>query len=577
MDKNPILLLLTICLLLYFWGLGSKPFADRGEPRESLVVSEMYTSGNWTLPLVNGDYIPYKPPLFHWVGLLAAFALGGVNESTARFPSALCATLGVLLIYFAGRKLWGEKAGLIAAFVLATNTEWWNAATLAQVDMTLAFFVSAVLIYFIFVYRHGKVQPYESVAMATLLALATLSKGPVGALLPALVIFAYLLARRDLAFLKRIHFFKGALAFILVAGSWYAAAGFQGGKAFFARQILEESFSTALGNYGRYQSPFYLVRLWFLNMLPWSLLFPSLAWFLYKKRGHLDQENFLFLLVWFATVLIFFSSARGKRGIYLLPLYPAVALIFGAWWQELETSESRVSCYERWVGYVTAAAMILGLATLLVGVAGLEPTGNPIYALWARVLAEPIRGIKMLSAGPLLATCFALSGVAALLLIRGSSIRSWSTVFVGLGTIAMSQGLVTEKAYYPRIASQRTMKPFAERLSQEVAPKTPLLFYRARDYGVMFYSNRHLQQFRGKEQDALKLPFYLLMWEEQWNELSARPGLEVVDTSEGTGAVGKHHMVLVKVSEPASVEFKEGQHFQPSRRPRTNSYDAEED
>jgi 4-amino-4-deoxy-L-arabinose transferase-like glycosyltransferase len=577
MDKNPILLLLTICLLLYFWGLGSKPFADRGEPRESLVVSEMYTSGNWILPLVNGDYIPFKPPLMHWIGLLAAFGLGGVNEFTTRFPSALCATLGVLLIYFTGRKLWGEKAGLVAAFVLATNTEWWNAATLAQVDMMLVFFVSAALIYFIFIYRRGEVGPYESVAMATLLALATLSKGPVGALLPALVILAYLLARRDLAFLKRIHFFKGALAFILVAGPWYAAAGLQGGKAFFAKQILEESFSTALGNYGHYQSPYYLVGLWFLNMLPWSLFFPSLGWFLYKKRGHLDQENFLFLLVWFATVLIFFSLARGKRGIYLLPLYPAVALIFGAWWQELATSENRVSWYERWVGYVTAAAMILGLATLLAGVVGLEPTGNPIYALWARILAEPIRVIKMLSAGPLLATCFALSGVAALLLIRGASVRSWNTVFIGLGAIALSQGLATERAYYPSVASQRTMKPFAERLSQEVDPETSLLFYRAWDYGVIFYANRHLRQFHGKEKEVLRLPFYLLMWEEQWKELTAKPGLEVVDTSEGTGAVGKHHMVLVKVSDPASVEFKEGQHFQPSRRPRTNLSDAEED
>jgi hypothetical protein len=176
-----------------------------------------------------------------------------------------------------------------------------------------------------------------------------------------------------------------------------------------------------------------------------------------------------------------------------------------------------------------------------------------------------------------LATCFALSGVAALLLIRGASVRSWSTVFVGLGTIAMSQGMVTEKAYDPWIASQRTMKPFAERVAQQVDPETPLLFYRAWDYGVMFYSNRHLRQFRGKEKEALKLPFYLLMWEEQWNELSARPGLEVVDTSEGTGAAGRHHMVLVKVSELTSIEFEEGQHFQPSRRQRTNSYDAEED
>jgi hypothetical protein len=383
---------------------------------------------------------------------------------------------------------------------------------------------------------------------------------------------------RNLAFINRFHFVRGSFAFILVAGSWYAVAGLQGGEAFFVRQILEETFSTAAANYGHYQPPYYFLPVLFVNTLPWSFFFPSLAFFLYKKRGRLDEEKLLFPIVWFLTVLLFFSLARGKRGIYILPLYPAVALLFGAWWQELSTRAIAPTWYERWVGYYIAASAILALMVAAALLGGVDLLNQPAFARWARSLQVPIHYLQaIIPTRHILVTCIALFGVGALLLIRGVSAGAWNAVFIGLGTIALSQGLATERAYYPSVASERTMKPFAERLSQEVDPETPLLFYRARDYGIMFYANRHLRQFRGKEKDALQLPFYLLMWEEQWNDLADKSSLEIMDTSEGTGATGRHHMVLVKVSDPASIEFKEGQHFQPSRRQRTNSYDAEED
>ena len=554
MDKKTIIFLSSLCFLLYFWGLGSTPFHDRGEPRESLVVSEMYGSGNWTLPLVNGEYIPYKPPLFHWIGIIVASCLGRVNEFATRFPSALFATLGVLLTYFAALKLWSENSALIAAFVLATNMEWWNAATIAQVDMTLAFFVTAALIYFMFVYGKKQVKPHESIGIAILLALAVLSKGPVGAALPVLVIFVYLLLRRDLAFVNQFNLVRGAFALILVAGSWYAAAGWQGGKAFFVRQIIEESFSTAVASYGHYQPPYYLIPVLMTNLLPWSLFFPSLAFFIYKKRGRLDQEKLLFPIVWFLIVLLFFSLARGKRGIYILPLYPSVALLFGAWWRELESRGIAPAWYERWIGYYVAASALLALVVASALLGGVEALNQPAFPHWARSLQVPVRYLEaIIPTRHIVVTCIALLGIGALLLIRGVTARAWNAVFIGLGTIALSQGLATERAYYPSIAAQRTMKPFAERLSQEFDPESPLFFYRAYDYGVMFYSNRHLPQFPHNAKESVKVPFYLLMWEEQWNDLADKPGLEVMDTSDGTGATGRHHMLLVRVTDTAAL------------------------
>ena len=100
-----VLFLIFFCLMVFFWHLGLLPFYTRNEAREGLVVWEMARTGNWTLPKINGDYIPFKPPLFHWMGVLVAKITGRVDEFTIRFPSALLATLGVLLTYFAAARL----------------------------------------------------------------------------------------------------------------------------------------------------------------------------------------------------------------------------------------------------------------------------------------------------------------------------------------------------------------------------------------------------------------------------------------------------------------------------------------
>ncbi len=99
--------------LLYLWGLGDLPFYTKGEPREATVVWEIYTTGEWILPLRNGHIIPSEPPLFHWLGALISLAWGTVNELTVRLPSALLAIVGVLLTYRVGAVLWGVEAGLI--------------------------------------------------------------------------------------------------------------------------------------------------------------------------------------------------------------------------------------------------------------------------------------------------------------------------------------------------------------------------------------------------------------------------------------------------------------------------------
>ncbi len=544
-----IVLLLALCVLLFFWELGDIPFYNRGEPREGLVVSEMYTTGNWILPMVNGDYIPFKPPLFHWVGVLTAVVLGNVNEFTVRFPSALFATLGVLLTYLAGARLWGERSGLISAMVLATSPEWWQTATIAQVDMTLSFFMVAALLHFLFLYLERKDDIKNSMGLSLFLALAMLAKGPVGALLPMLAIGVFLWLQRDLAFLKRLHPFASATVFLLAAGSWYALAGWQGGKAFFIRQIMEESLQTAVGAYGHFQPLYYFIPVFLINFIPWSFFLPSLALLLYKERHRLAEERLLYPLIWFVIVLLFFSLARGKRGIYILSLYPAAALLLGAWWQKLEKGEGSFPRLTRMIGYFIAGSSLSVFGVFLTLLWGEDVlNGLGILHLVGNLPKLPAIFHSLISSSPLLWACFALSGMAAVLLIWALSRKSWNYVFVSLMVIAVSATLVTKRIYYPFLASERTLKPFLERVKQEIDPRAPLFFYRSFDLGTIFYAHRHIASFQ-KDRGQSEEPFFLLMWEEEWKRLGGSKGLEMLDISEGTGAVGKHHMVLVRVTE----------------------------
>src|SRR5713226_9365330 len=141
-----------LCALLYLWGLGDLPFYTKGEPREATVVWEIYTSGEWILPLRNGHIIPSKPPLFHWLGTLLSI----------RLPSAVLAIIGVLLTYATGLSLWGVEAGLIAALVLATSFEWVRAATTARVDMTLTVCMVMAFLFFQLLYRRHTVSRTQS-------------------------------------------------------------------------------------------------------------------------------------------------------------------------------------------------------------------------------------------------------------------------------------------------------------------------------------------------------------------------------------------------------------------------------
>ncbi len=552
MDKNlsvnrtrllNIGLLLALGFILLFWGLGNLPFFNRGEPREGLVVWEMYHSGNWILPNVNGEYIPFKPPLFHWLALVPAYLFGRVDEFTLRLPSALLAMLGILMTYVAGARLWGERAGLIAGVVLATCVEWWHAGGDTQVDMTLAFFISASCLLFYDLYNRQDFGVLKCLCLPLLLGLATLAKGPVGLAVPALVILVFLSVRRDFSFLTRLHLLPSAIVFLAVAGSWYALALRQGGWPFFTRQIVNETLLTAVGSYGHHQPIYYYIPIFFENTMPWSFFFPALVLDLYRRRRQVTHGHLLFPFVWLVTILVFFSFSLGKRGVYLLPLYPAFAMLFGAWWQRFEAGELD-DRLPHWLGWFVASFYALGLAALCLYFAGHYGLVD-LRLLTPKVKSKNVSEIlnSLVSLSRTVTTCLIAFTMALVCLIWTLVKKNRRITFASLIVIAAAISVIIQSAIFPRIAFARTMKPFAQRAVKTIDAKDLVLFYRGFDYGVFFYSGRHIPSY-ARNAAEVKPPFFLLMWEEDWIVLRGRGDLQMVDISHGLGAAGRHRLVL---------------------------------
>ncbi len=221
-------------------GAGRWDLWNPDEPRYAQVAKEMVAGGDWVLMHVNGETYVDKPPLFFWLIALSSFLWQGFTSFSARFPSALMSTLTVLVTFSLGRKLFSTRTGFLSALVLATSFEFAYLSTRANIDATLTFFTTASLLVFLHWYRHDKMETGRENDKRSLsiygfyagMALATLSKGPVGFILPLLVSLLYLLFQRDWVAMKRMRLLTGMILCLGMILSWYLPAVLKGGQSF---------------------------------------------------------------------------------------------------------------------------------------------------------------------------------------------------------------------------------------------------------------------------------------------------------------------------------------------------------
>lgn len=332
--------------------LGAADVCGSNEAVEAVAVQQMVERGVVLFPLDNGRDPMYKPPLFHWtaLGLDRLLGLRRVTEFNLRLPSALYATAGAALTMALALGLLGLRGAVLSGMILAASYQYISQGRFGRVDMTLTFFESLALFAFLWWLDPAadearppcpsrRLLPHYLLALA--LGLGVLAKGPVGALLPGLAIVGFLVLERRWKELRALIRPGPVVLGALLASSWYLTCLLAGRYGFLNRQIASENFGRFLGALGRMPA-FYYVGPLLLNSTPLSLLVPvavasALGGYREAWRGggraRLEPAEVaarLFAIFWIVTV-VFFELAAYKRKAYLLPLWPASAVML-SWW-----------------------------------------------------------------------------------------------------------------------------------------------------------------------------------------------------------------------------------------------------
>ncbi len=350
--------LLGACAVLIATGIGLRDPWPADEPRFALIARDMLYSGDWLVPTVGGDIYADKPPLFFW--LIAIFLkLTGSLRIAFLTPSLLSAVGCVLLVYDLARRLWRRETGLVAALTLLFTVQFVWQARQAQIDATLCFWTTLSLYGLL---RHLLLGPrwgWYAVGWAAA-GFGVITKG-VG-FLPLLVLMPFAFLHRaqwqpQVSFHAPLRWAVGPLAFLFAVGIWLVpvliAAQAGGDLAAYRDEILFQQTIDRYAKAWHHRKPlwYFVVNVIPVMWLPLTLLLP---WLVPRWRTALRQRDLslALLLSWIAILLVFFSASAGKRGVYVLPAVPALALASAPFLLELYARQ----LVQR-VAYLLAAAI----------------------------------------------------------------------------------------------------------------------------------------------------------------------------------------------------------------------------
>ena len=331
-----VLLIAALTLLPF---IGMTEYQTKGEPRESIVSLSMLETGNWVLPRNNGGEMAYKPPFFHWCVAACSAVQGEVSEGSSRLPSALALIIMTAcgFIFFARRK--GVEVGILASLIAFTTFELHRAGANCRVDMVLTALTVCALYALFRWYEKGKKGIGWVASAILLMGLGTLTKGPVGSIIPCLVMGLFMLLRGENFFRAFFTLFLFGILSLIPYALWFYAAYNQGGQEFLDL-MYEENIGRMTNTMG-YEScvhPWpYNIQSVVLGFLPWTLMLVLSLFFLKYRKPSLSPANWwTSLRTWWnrqdmvsqyaltaaVTIFVFYCIPQSKRSVYLMPLFP---------------------------------------------------------------------------------------------------------------------------------------------------------------------------------------------------------------------------------------------------------------
>jgi 4-amino-4-deoxy-L-arabinose transferase-like glycosyltransferase len=518
------LLLLAAWALLCLPNLGTPSLWDIDEGQNVEAAQEMDESGNFIVPYFNYQVREDKPALLYWLQV-AAFHACGVNEFAARLPSALATLVAVLATYEFGRRMFGARAGLYAGVILASAVLFSAAAHFANPDALLNAFTVLTLLLFWSAYRSGGRWWFAACGVTT--GLAMLAKGPVGLVLPAAVTVLFLLWQGEPRRLLDWRLVFGVLTFLLVAGPWYAWVGVETKGQWLKGFFLNHNVNRALKPMENHSGPFfYYILVLMLGFTPWSIFFALTVWNAVKEWLSSNPQSairnpqsddprpaFRFLLCWIGVYLVAFSASSTKLPNYILPLYPAVALLVARFLDRWRRGEWQPPAWA-----VHGSLGVLALIGVGVGVGLLVAGGAiPVAALRGRYLPG-LEKLAWLGVVPVV-------GMVAAVWYARRARRSAAATATAAAALLLTAGVFVFGA--PAVDRHKAPRALAAALpADQTRREVRVATYGYTQPSLVFYCRREVKALPDEEQVRqflrMPLPCYVVLPAKRWEEMRAR-------------------------------------------------------
>ena len=330
-NRTFVLLLVGVIVYIAFLGLRAVWYPD--EPDIAEVARAMFLSGDWISPRRMGTIWVDYPPMIYWIGTISSHIFGDMTAFSLRFPNAVASLVTIVLTAGMASSWFGREAGFWTGVSLLTFLAFVYEGNSYRPDVMFTLTIAAGM----FSYAAGSMTSgnmLHRMLAFFFFGLAMLSKGPLGLLLPGLVLVVWL--GLQYRWQRILELAPLSIIAVIVYGSWFFANAQAMGMENMFGEFYAQNFERFLTseNRGHGQPWYYYLRNFWVDFSPWSWLFPPAVWWLYRN-GRLRDPKIQLGLLWFTIFIAFLSLAATKRQLYLLPAFPAVAMLLGVWLAEV--------------------------------------------------------------------------------------------------------------------------------------------------------------------------------------------------------------------------------------------------
>jgi 4-amino-4-deoxy-L-arabinose transferase-like glycosyltransferase len=473
LNRSTLLLLVLALAVIWFVPLGWRHLLPSDEGRYAEMAREMFLTGDWITPRYNGYKYFEKPPLQTWMNALS-FAWFGIGEWQARLYTALTGFAGVLLIGFTGARVFNAATGVCAAIVLATSPYWNLMGHFNTLDMGLSFWMELTLCALLLAQRpslpSSHVRLWMWLCWASM-ALAMLSKGLIGVILPGAVLVLYALIARDWAVWKRLHLIGGMILFFAIATPWFVLVQ-QRNPEFLNFFFIVQQFKRYLTpEQNRPGAFYYFVPVILVGFLPWlSVSVQSIRHALRLPRQPNGFSPVTMMLVWTVFIFLFFSASHSKLLSYTLPIAPAMALLIGLYLPLVTPAMLR----RHLAGYAVFLA-VAAIGALFMGRFGDSRNPTELYVAYRSWVLAALGVAFVLTLAAMWLNRHSRSGIVGATALFGAA-------WLLLGTIAG-----TGHDVFGRLSSGAPLAPAVKAAIARLPADTPFYSVGVLDHTLPFY------------------------------------------------------------------------------------------